>query len=263
MSSGKVALKPIELKELTGRVEGRRCLHPMCHIGTDTLSLKHAGASCVVGLDFSGPALAHAARLAEAARLEGDAARWVESDVYSAPEALKGEVFDLVISTVGTLCWLPSVRDYARVVAQCLAPGGTFYIHDSHPMLMALADDATPGYTDRPKDAAGGRELLVAYPYFETAESNVFDDSGTYADASAVIENTRTHEWNHPLGDIVTSLIEAGLVLEFLHEHKELGWQFLDTMEPAGAEGGEFRLPPHQQDWVPCMFSLRAFKPLA
>eukprot|EP01052_Picozoa_sp_SAG31_P009242 SAG31_NODE_482_length_15056_cov_5.057364_6_plen_280_part_00 len=230
---------------------------------------------------------AEAAKLAVAAGVPAEAARWVESDVFAAPEALNGEVFDLVVSTVGTLCWLPSVRDYARVVSKCLAPGGTFYIRDGHPMLMTLADDQTDGYNDRPKDAKGGRDLLIAYPYFETAAPLDFDDGGTYADPNAVLTHTQTHEWNHPLGLIVTELINAGLVIEFLHEHKELDWRFLDTMRRASDDSsqqpaaedvsasaaeqtttgeagfGGYQFPAHQRDCVPCMFSLRARKPAA
>ena len=156
--------------------------------------------------------------------------------------------------------------------------------------------------------AQGGRDLLLAYPYFETKASIEINEGGTYADRDAEVEHTETHEWNHPLGLIVTELINAGLILEFLHEHRELDWQFLDTMTKASdgdmdgaaidadagagpehgsgaaaqqpaAEGdnaglasgvaiggtklgfGGYRMPAHQRDYVPCMFSLRARKP--
>lgn len=170
VKAGQAALQPVEVAELVdaGRVAGKRVLHLQCHIGTDTISLKHAGAATVTGLDFSGKALVEAARLAAEAGLSEEEARWVESDLYSAPEALGGEQFDVVFVNVGSLCWLSNIKRWAAVVGQCLAPGGTFYIRDGHPMLFTLADDETAGYMDRPKDDKGGRDLLVAYPYFET-----------------------------------------------------------------------------------------------
>ena len=237
--TGRPALQQTEMEELAGLVEGRSCLHLQCHIGTDTISLTHLGASKVVGLDFSGKALAEAAKLAAAAGLSDEQARWVESDVFQAPEALGGEVFDLVYCSVGTLCWLPNIKLWARAVGATVAPGGTFYIRDSHPMAMTLADDATDGYMERPKDDKGARDLLISYPYYEVKEPTMFEDDGTYADPNAKVENRRTYEWNHPLGAIVTALIqEAGLTIEFVHEHQSLDWKMLDFMERDEAELG-------------------------
>eukprot|EP01048_Picozoa_sp_COSAG05_P004398 COSAG05_NODE_235_length_13191_cov_7.667354_6_plen_312_part_00 len=262
------ALQPTEVEELAGCVEGKSCLHLQCHIGTDTLSLKHLGARQVVGLDFSGKALAEAAKLTVECGLANGDARWVESDVFLAPEALNGELFDLVYCSVGTLCWIPDIKAWARAAGRCLAPGGTFYIRDGHPMAMALADDATDGYMDREKDTKGARDLLLAYPYFETKEPNMFEDDGTYADPGAKIDHRRTFEWNHPLGAIVTALIqEGGLTIEFVHEHKTLDWEMLDFMERdeslAELGFGGYRLPPHQTENCPLMFSIRARKSLS
>ena len=270
ITAGKVALQPTEVAELVdpGRIAGRSVLHLQCHIGVDTISLKLAGAASVTGLDFSGKALAQAARLAAEAGLSAEEARWIESDIYSAPEALGGEQFDVVFVNVGSLCWLPSVRRWAAVIGACLKPGGTFYIRDCHPMAMTLADDETDGFLDRPKDAQGGRELLIAYPYFETAEGSTFESDGTYADPEAQFASTKTHEWNHSIGEIVTALIaEAGLQLEFLHEHKTLDWQMIDTMvqddDDRSLGFGGFRWPPHQVNLCPMMFSIRATKAAA
>ena len=134
VTAGDSALQATETEELAGRLDGKKCLHLCCHIGTDTISLKHAGASSITGVDFSSNALAEAAKLATAAGLSDDEHRWVECDVYNAAEALGGEQFDVVFVSVGTLCWLNSIERFAKVVGDCLAPGGMFYIKDSHPM---------------------------------------------------------------------------------------------------------------------------------
>lgn len=268
VKAGKVALQPVEVKELVdaGRIAGKKVLHLMCHIGTDTISLKHAGAASVTGLDFSGKALAEAARLAAEAGLSPEEARWVESDVYSAPVALGGERFDVVFLNVGSLCWLSSVTRWAAVVRECLAPGGTFYIRDGHPMLFTLADEDTPGFMARPRDEHGGRDLLVTYPYFETIDGTSFDSNGTYADPNAKFTSTVTHEWNHSLGEIVTALVtEGGLQIEFLHEHDRLDWRMIDTMhkdEDSTSLGfGGYQWPEHQRNLCPMMFSIRATSP--
>jgi len=40
---------------------------------------------------------------------------------------------------------------------------------------------------------------------------------GSYADRDAVCVN-RSIRLNHPLGEVLTALIQAGLALEFVHE---------------------------------------------
>jgi SAM-dependent methyltransferase len=262
VQSGCSVLQPTEVEELSGLILGKKVLHLQCHIGTDTLSLKHAGASEVVGLDFSGKALEAARKLAASCGVSQQT-RWVEADVYRASEALSGETFDLVYCSVGTLCWLPDISSWAREVGKCVSPGGTFYIRDSHPMLQTLADDATPGYLDRPKDSMGARDLLLAYPYFEVETPMVFESETSYG-ADASMENRRTFEWNHSLGQIITALIQhGGMTVEFMHEHRTLDYQafdFMERIEEAALGFGGWKLPKHLEDRCPLMFSLRARK---
>src|SRR5919199_5994051 len=63
---------------LLGDVTGARGVHLQCHIGTDTVSLARLGAR-MTGLDFSAPAVAQAAALAE--RINAGV-EFVQSDVY-------------------------------------------------------------------------------------------------------------------------------------------------------------------------------------
>ncbi len=65
------------------------------------------------------------------------------------------------------------------------------------------------------------------------------------------------YNWIHPLSEIVGSLIEAGLRLEFLHEHEVLPYRLFPSMVPAGP--GLFRLPDGSVP-IPLSFSLRASK---
>jgi SAM-dependent methyltransferase len=121
---------------LLGDINGMRGVHLQCHIGTDTVSLARLGAS-MTGLDFSEPAAQQARVIAE--RIGADA-RFVVSDVYAAADVLGREGFDLVYTGVGALCWLPSVRRWADVVASLLRPGGRLFIREGHPALWAIDD---------------------------------------------------------------------------------------------------------------------------
>ena len=83
--------------------------------------------------------------------------------MYAAAEGLEPGSFDLVYTGIGALCWLPSVRQWARVVAALLRPGGRLFIRDGHP-------DAV-----HPRRSPRRRPAHRRYPYFEQAEPQVFD----------------------------------------------------------------------------------------
>ncbi|MFH1331021.1 MAG: class I SAM-dependent methyltransferase [Actinomycetota bacterium] len=224
---------------LVGEVRGRRLLHLQCHMGKDTLSWARLGAE-VTGVDFSERAVAAAHRLSADSGTPG---RFVVAELYDAPRVLP-ETFDVVYTGVGALNWLPDIGRWAEVVAGFLTPGGLFYIREGHPMLWSL---------DWRDDAA----LVVRYPYFETADSIVDDDPGTYA-GPGTVAHARTYEWNHGLGEVVAALLEAGLVVTGLREHRDLEWQGLPQMTEG--EDRRWRLPEAQRDLVPLMYSLWARK---
>jgi SAM-dependent methyltransferase len=212
-------------RPLLGDIAGLRGVHLQCHIGTDTVSLARLGAS-MTGLDFSGPAVEAATKLA--ADIGADAT-FVQSDVYAAPDVLPNEAFDLVYTGIGALCWLKDIGRWAEVVAALLRPGGRLFIREAHPMLSTIGEH-------RDDDL-----VTVEYPYFEQPEPLIWTDGGTYVETDHVFEHNVSHEWSHGLGEIVTALIESGLALTGLVEHDSVPWNpFPGRMEQIA--GGEWRL---------------------
>ena len=233
-------LHPLELAEM-GSVDGLDLLHLQCHFGLDTLVLARKGAR-VTGLDFSTEAIATARRLADEAGID---ARFVEGDLYDAPKLIDGR-FDMVFVTWGTICWLPDILAWARIVADFLRPGGRFYFADAHPYIQTF-DDTDP---DGP--------MRVRFPYFHKPEPLLFEQVSAYADPHARTVNTRTFEWIHGVGEVVTALIDAGLRLDFLHEHAEIVWQAFPYL--VQGEDGQYRIPADRPQ-VPLSYSLQASKP--
>ena len=228
---------------MLGDVSGLRGVHLQCHIGTDTVSLARLGAQ-MTGLDFSGPALDQARRLAAAAAVD---VTFVESDLYAAPEALEHGSFDLVFTGIGALCWLPDVKRWAHVVATLLAPGGRLFLREGHPMLWTLADPRPDGL------------VVVEYPYFEREEATVFESEGTYVETDVEFAHTTTHEWNHGLGEIVTALLDEGLQLTGLVEHDSVPWDALPGQMDA-MPNGEYQL--RDRPWrLAHSYTLQAGKP--
>jgi len=222
-----------------GDVVGKRLIHLQCHFGLDSIRLGRRGA-IVTGLDFSTAAIAAACALAVELAVP---ARFVEGNVYDAPALLNAQ-YEIAFVTWGSIIWLPDIRLWARIVAELLAPGGWLYLAEGHPSTLSL-------------DEVEGR--LVALQSWRTPPSAPFfyDEATTYTGDPTPLAHTRSYEWSHPLSDIIGGLLEAGLHLDFLHEHERLPWRNFPMMEEA--ENWGYRLPDGQPP-LPLSFSLRASK---
>ena len=233
-------LHGIEDREI-GDVRGKRIAHLQCHFGIDTLCLARRGASCV-GLDFSPVAIAAARELQKQTGLD---ASFVEGNVYDARALIEGH-FDMVYVAWGAINWLPDIARWAKVVSSLLKPGGTLYLLEGHPHLMTL-DEYDPRLTPK-------------YDW-RTPENDplIMSESTTYTGDTATIANATTHEWNHPLSDIINAVINAGLRLDYLNEHEELAWQFSEIMVPKEGKRRMWVLPEGFPK-LPLAFSIKATK---
>ncbi len=239
--------RPIRLadyeREEVGSVAGLSLLHLQCHFGLDTLSWARLGAT-VTGVDFSEEAIAAARALAADVDVP---ATFIVSNVYDLPGDL-AEQFDIVYTSRGVLGWLPDIAAWGRVTAQLVRPGGFVYLTEIHPVAQVFDDEGVaPG------------QLRLAYPYWSHAEPLRFEVKGSYADPTAPTEGLVEHGWDHSLGEIVTSLAEAGLRIEFLHEFDFVEWPVPFLVE--GADG-RWRLPAGSAGSLPLFFSVKATKPL-
>ena len=234
--SGKRTLNPLEVGEV-GNVEGKNLLHLQCHFGLDTLNWARLGAH-VTGMDYSEAAIEKAIELAERCQLD---ARFINCNLYDLPQNLLGQ-YDVVYTSYGVLGWLPDIPRWAQIVASYVKPGGFFYIAEFHPFAMVFDDEAD--------------SLKFRYPYFEKPARR-YDVRGSYADESANVNVKDEFGWDHPLSEIVTSLIDNGLRIEFLHEFPYSVFKQLPFLVPG--DQGTWVFPEGEQP-IPLMFSLKACK---
>jgi SAM-dependent methyltransferase len=244
--AGGIRIRPYEI-ELVGDVRDKSLLHLQCHFGIDTISWARLGAR-VTGADLSPAGIELAGQLAS--ELGFPEARFVISNLYDLPANLDGQ-FDVVYTSRGVLGWLPDIRAWAQVVAHFVAPGGIFFITEIHPTAQVF----------EPEGVAPG-ELRLAYPYWEHREPLVFPVTGSYADPDADVGEQTEHSWDHGLGEIVSALIDAGLVIDALIEHPFIDWSLDFLVEERPGVPGRYVLPPAAGGELPLMFSLRAHKPV-
>ncbi len=219
--------------ELIGDLHGRcrRAIHLQCAAGRDTLSLWNLGAAEVVGVDFSPRMLELAERLTVAT---GAPARWIRSDVLDTPHDLDG-TGDLVYTGRGSLIWLQDLDAWAAVVARLLSASGRFVLFEGHPVEWLF--DADPD----------GRWIVTDYDYFARPEASrgwapEYIDHLSIPEAEQSLKFARA--WT--LGEILTSLLGAGLRLEAVTEHPIDWW------------GGHGDIRPADRGRVPLSFSVVA-----
>lgn len=174
--------------------------HLQCHIGLDSLSLANRGAA-VTGVDFSAESLRIARELSTTT---GIPATFVQSDVLTAADTL-GTTYDVVFTTRGVLMWFGDLEAWASNCARLLKPGGTFYLLDIHPLGMVLEQ------TDS--------GLQLTSDYFGGGHPMITDEDRSYAVDNVGLVHGETHEWVHPVGAVLSALVNAGITIDFLHEH--------------------------------------------
>lgn len=230
---GETSLMPYELKALND-VNGKSLLHLQCHFGQDTLSWSRRGAKCV-GVDLSDEGIKLAEQLNNELNLD---AEFVCCNVLDTSKHIS-ETFDIVFTSYGTITWLPDLKPWAKMIAERLKVGGTFYIVEFHPIVWMF------DYMD------GKAEMKYHYNNKEV----IYDEyEGTYANQNSKMVS-KEYGWNHGLSEVVNALIEAGLQIDYLNEYDESPYDvFPDLIK---SESGMYKM---KNQLFPMIFEIKATK---
>ncbi|HSD98584.1 MAG TPA: class I SAM-dependent methyltransferase [Patescibacteria group bacterium] len=230
---GATSLQVIEQKEL-GNIKGKEVLHLLCHFGMDSLSLARNGAS-VTGVDISDEAIALARKMSEELHIP---AEFICSDVYALPNVLKKK-FDIIFMSYGVLLWLSDIKKFGKIISEFLKTGGIFYIVELHPFTNMLNE-----------------KVKMQYDYFD--KGPFLDDAeGSYTNWKDTTKGV-TYEWSYTIEDVISSLVDAGLEIEFFHEFPFTMYnQFPGFMKKN--KNGQYVLKDKKTQ-IPLLFSLQARK---
>jgi SAM-dependent methyltransferase len=179
--------------------------------GLDDIGLLQAGASQVVGVDYSAVAAGAAQR--RAGEL-GVNSRYVVAEVPNVP--VRDASADLVYTGKGALIWMQDIDEWAADVARVVRPGGHLFVYEGHPAVPLWSWDV-----DEPR-------VRADRSYFAREHVNdTFPGNGA-------------REWQWTLGEIVTAVVRAGLQVRVLEEYAEPFWRPQDGTTAAAWDG---RLP--------------------
>lgn len=178
-------------------VRDREIIHLCCNNGRETLSLRNLGAKRCVGIDAAGEFLAQGREMIRIAGA-GDSVELIQSDVYDLPASLEG-AFDMVLVTIGVLCWMPDLKDFFRIARGLLKPGGLLVMEEMHPILFM--------YEECPDNGVSS----IQYSYFSNKVWEETTGLDYYGDES--YDASPNYSFMHRLDEILMAGLDNGLGL--------------------------------------------------
>lgn len=186
-------------------LEGKSVAQFCCNNGRELLTLLNMGATSGTGFDITENFTAEGRRLARAAQLNAD---FVATNIYAIDNTY-AERFDLLLITIGALCWFQDLDRFFAKVALVLKDGGSLLINEQHPYTNMLAMPSEEGYdAERPDQ--------VVFSYFK--EEPWVDNDGVDYIGETAYQSKTLYSFSHSFATILNALCTNGLALRSLRE---------------------------------------------
>ena len=184
-----------------GAVIGQFC----CNNGRELLSLVKSGkAKKGVGFDIAENQVAFASEKAAELRLP---CVFEAVNIYDIGDRWK-EQFDVVIITIGALCWFADLNRFFAVVSKCMKPGAVIVINEEHPCKNMLAADGEELFDP-------GHRTECLYSYFEHEWTG---NEGMYYITQKRYRSKTFTDYSHPMSEIISGMCNSGIVVTGLQE---------------------------------------------
>jgi len=177
--------------------KGKSVAHFCCNNGREILSLMELGVERAVGFDIAENIIAQAKDTAE--KLGAKNAEFVACNILDISENYYNQ-FDVIILTVGAICWFEDLELFFDKVGKCLKDGGLVIMNEIHPFENMLPVPGEDEFDQNNMDR-------LAYSYFrrEPWLQNQMDYmSGEY-------ESKTFTSFSHTLSEIINSLSANGI----------------------------------------------------
>jgi 2-polyprenyl-3-methyl-5-hydroxy-6-metoxy-1,4-benzoquinol methylase len=203
-----------------GDIQDKKVVNLLGSHGSKAVAMALLGARATV-VDIASENARYANELAQAAGVE---LHYIVSDVLELPEdELTGD-YQIVLMEFGILHYFIDLLPLMTIVSKLLAPNGRLVLQDFHPITTKLI--SSRGTTQ------AIRKHKVDGDYFDTAIEEVEVPYYKFlsADKQKDLKKTKLRRWT--LGEIVTSVAEAGLFVEVLKEEPNLSSELFDKGIP-------------------------------
>lgn len=163
------------------------------------------GAKKGIGFDIAENQISYANQFAKEL---GVSCEFIAGNVLELGERFRN-TFDLIVITIGTLCWFHDLNIFFEKVSQCLKAGGTVIINEAHPVTDMLGSPGEDGFdNDNPQ--------RIMYTYFEKTWQ---ENDGMYYITGKQYESKTFTSFSHPFSSILNGIVDNGLCVRALHEH--------------------------------------------
>lgn len=198
--------------------QGKSVAQLCCNNGRELLSLKNLGAGPCVGFDASAAFIKQARELAQVSGHTD--VEFVTTDIYDIP-ADKSGPYDVVVTTIGVIGWMPDLDGFFDVLEQLTRPGGYVFIEETHPVLMMY------------EEGEGDDPSYLKYSYFK--EDPWVETTGLDYYEGAKYESRPHYSFQHTLADTMMAAINTGFVLKHFTEFGYNIAEFCADLEHAQA----------------------------
>ena len=185
--------------------EGAVIGHFCCNNGRELLSLVKCGqAKKGIGFDIAENQVAFANEKAKELDLPCE---FVAKNIYDIDDGYKG-LFDIVIITIGALCWFEDLNRFFEIVAKCMKPGAVIVINEQHPCTNMLAAEGEDIYDP-------DHRLECHYSYFEHEWTG---NGGMYYMTKKSYQSKTFTDYTHAMSEIISGMCNNGIVVTGMQE---------------------------------------------
>ena len=185
--------------------EGKRIAQFCCNNGRELLSAMKLGFHDGTGFDIAENQVAFANAIAEETGID---CSFVATDILDIGSEYHGS-FDVIIITIGALCWFRDLDPFFLKASRCLKPGGSLFVNEMHPVCNMLAASGEDNYNaDMPN-------ALVNDYFGKTWTEN----KGIGYIAGKPYESKTFTSFSHSFSKIFNALSKSGLRPKSLEEY--------------------------------------------
>ena len=184
-----------------GKTVGQFC----CNNGRELLSLVKSGrAAKGIGFDIAENQVAFANEKAKELELP---CTFEAVNIYDIDDRYR-EQFDIVIITIGALCWFEDLDRFFAIVTKCMKPGAAIVVNEQHPCTNMLAAEGDEAF-----DPKHRKECHFSYFEHEwTGNDGMFYMTRKHYHSKAFTDYT------HSMSEIVSGVCGSGIVVTVLQE---------------------------------------------
>ncbi|MCL2855326.1 MAG: class I SAM-dependent methyltransferase [Defluviitaleaceae bacterium] len=176
---------------------GKSVAHFCCNNGRELLSLTGLGVERAVGFDIAENIIEQARETTEKAGIKG--CEFVACNILDIPDKYHNQ-FDVVLLTIGAICWFEDLTLFYEKASKCLKGGGVVIMYEIHPFEFMLPYPDEEGFD-------GENPNKFTYSYFR---SDPWITS-SMAYISGQQQSSTFTSFSHTMGSIINAMAANGL----------------------------------------------------